>query len=191
MRKGSLLLLPYFLDERVKGKRDTRKYMKNWQVLLWLGLNCMAVQPTLAHGAKIEYGQAAAIIIRATYDDGTPMAQAQAVVYSPDDPTTPWLKGMTDEQGRFTFVPDKDVSGNWDVKVRQSGHGSIISIPITEGLIASEEKPEIDRVELLSSNSDLTPLQKILMAAAGIWGFIGTALFFSRNPSSHQKSVRQ
>ena len=163
--------------------------MKNWQIFLLLGLTSITVEPVLAHGAKIEYGQTAGIIIRATYDDGTPMVKAQAVVYAPDDPTTPWLKGMTDTTGQFTFIPDGEISGNWDVKVRQSGHGSIISIPITEGVIAYEGKQEVARVELLSSSSDLTPLQKIMMAAAGIWGFIGTALFFSRNFPSNQKST--
>ncbi len=86
--------------------------MKNWQILLLLGLNSLTVEPVLAHGVKIEYGQTAAIIIRATYDDGTPMVKGQAVVYAPDDPTTPWLKGMTDEKGQFTFIPDREISGN-------------------------------------------------------------------------------
>ncbi|HHP7230660.1 MAG TPA: carboxypeptidase regulatory-like domain-containing protein [Xenococcaceae cyanobacterium] len=164
--------------------------MKNWQILLLLGLNSVAVEPVLAHGARIEYGQAAAIVIKATYDDGTPMAQAQAVVYSPDEPTKPWLKGMTDNQGQFSFVPDATVSGNWDVKVRQSGHGDIVSIPVTEGAISSEAAPEaMTRVEMLSNRGDLTPLQKIMMAGIGIWGFIGTALFFSRNGSRNQQST--
>ena len=32
------------------------------------------------------------------------------------------------------------------------------------------------------------PFTQIMMAAADIWGFIGTALFFSRNSSSNQQS---
>ena len=161
--------------------------MKNWQILLLLGLSSFTTEPVLAHGAKIEYGQATAIVIRATYDDGTPMKQAQAVVYAPDDPTIPWIKGMTDEEGKFIFVPDQEISGNWDVKVRQSGHGNIISIPIQKGVIASQEKSEFAKVQLWSSSSDFSLLQKIIMAAAGVWGFIGTALFFSRKQVNEKK----
>ena len=156
--------------------------MKNWRILLLLGLSSFRIEPLLAHGAKIEYGNTNAIIIRATYDDGKPMQQAQAVVYAPNAPTVPWIKGITDQKGQFTFIPDPSISGNWDVKVRQSGHGNIVTIPIQEGVIASKNKPEVAGVKLLANNSNLTYLQKIMMAAVGIWGFIGTALFFSRKP---------
>ena len=161
--------------------------MKNWQILLVVALSSFRTEPLLAHGAKIEYGNTNAIIIRATYDDGTPMKQAQAVVYAPNAPTVPWMKGITDHKGQFTFIPDPSISGNWDVKVRQSGHGSIVSIPIQKGLIASKNKPEVAGVKLLTNNSDLTFLQKIIMAAAGVWGFLGTALFFSRKPVNEKK----
>lgn len=161
--------------------------MKNWQILLLLGLSSFRLEPVLAHGTKIEYSSATAITIRATYDDGTPMKQAQAVVYAPDNPSIPWAKGITDDQGEFTFIPNREMSGNWDIKVRQSGHGSIVSIPLQNRLIASQEKPEVTKLQLSSTQNDLTPLQKIMVAAASIWGFIGTALFFSRKPANEKK----
>ena len=136
---------------------------------------------TLAHGASIDYHQTPAIKIQAKYDDGTPMANAQVVIYAPSDRATPWLKGTTDDSGNFTFVPDTDTEnvGDWDVKVRQAGHGDITSIPITGD--SSENAAE---AQLSSDGSGYTSAQKAVMAAAGIWGFIGTALFFSRSKSS-------
>ena len=136
---------------------------------------------TLAHGANIDYHQAPAIEIQAKYDDGTPMANAQVVIYAPSDRATPWLKGTTDDSGNFTFVPDTDTEnvGDWDVKVRQAGHGDITSIPITDD--SSENAAE---AQLSSDGSGYSSAQKAVMAAAGIWGFIGTALFFSRSKSS-------
>lgn len=133
-----------------------------------------------AHGANIEYRETSAITIEAKYDDGTPMANAQVIVYAPSDRATPWLKGTTDEAGTFTFVPDTDAEnvGDWDIKVRQSGHGDITSIPI-----ASDESNTVD-TQLSSDGSGYTSAQKAVMAAAGIWGFVGTALFFSRSKSS-------
>ncbi len=136
-------------------------------------------EKTLAHGANIEYRQTAAITIEAKYDDGTPMANAQVVVYAPSDRATPWLKGTTDESGNFTFVPDTKPEniGDWDVKVRQSGHGDITSIPLSEG-------ENVADTQLASGGRGYTSAQKAIMAAAGIWGFIGTALYFSRSKSS-------
>ena len=144
-----------------------------------------------AHGAKIQYRQTSAISIQATYDDGTPMKQAQVVIYAPSDRATPWLKGTTDRKGQFDFVPDANISGDWDIKVRQSGHGDITSIPLTGGKIAVDP-PQTESMSSSSkfSGSELsrpngyTNLQKLVMATTGIWGFVGTALFFSRSKSA-------
>ena len=128
----------------------------------------------IAHGANIQYWQTQAIEIKATYDDGTPIRNAQVIVYSPEDPATPWLTGTTDVQGRFIFTPDLSQSGNWDVKVRQSGHGNIISIPWKGSTITTRNHNSS------YSNAVYTPLQKAVMIVVVIWGFVGTALFFSR-----------
>jgi len=120
-----------------------------------------------AHGAKIEYTVGMTIEILAAYDSGEPMAGGQVTVYAPDDPSTPWLTGVCDDTGHFSFTPDTTLTGTWDIQVRQAGHGDIVHIPIG--------------TEAAGSGSDaLTPLQIVLMAACVIWGSIGTALFFSR-----------
>jgi len=137
--------------------------------------------PVLAHGSVIEHRQANAIEIRASYDNGDPMAEAQVTVYAPDEPTDPWLKGTTAEDGTFAFVPDPNLEGDWDVRVRKAGHGELISIP--------SEDSQSSRSQSVQSNNNwqgggYTRLQKALMAALGVWGFIGTALFFARNRSN-------
>jgi len=133
-------------------------------LVLGLGLPIKAY----AHGAKIEYTVDMAIEIVATYDDGQPMAGAQVVVYAPDDPSTPWLTGVCDDEGRFSFMPDTSMPGTWDVQVRQAGHGDIAHIPIGEGSVG------------IGGAGGYTPLQIVLMAACFIWGSFGTALYFSR-----------
>ena len=120
-----------------------------------------------AHGAKIEYTISLAVEIVASYDTGEPMAGGQVTVYAPDDPATPWLTGECDEEGRFTFTPDPEMPGTWDVQVRQAGHGDMIHIPVGEDMA-------------LSGTTGFTPLQIVLMAGCGVWGFVGTALYFSR-----------
>ena len=122
----------------------------------------------LAHGAKIEYTLHSTVEIVATYDSGDPMGEAQVTVYAPNDPTTAWLTGMTDKEGRFTFTPDPTLPGTWDVQVRQAGHGDMIHISLEEGSLAS------------SGGTGFTIPQILLMGASVIWGCVGTALYFTR-----------
>jgi nickel transport protein len=137
--------------------------------LLVLMLTLGVTATTSAHGAKIDYTISPAVEIRATFDTGEPMAEGQVTVYAPDDPSTPWLTGTCDEEGRFIFTPDLAKPGTWDVQVRQAGHGDIIHIPIEEGGQVTA-----------SSSTGYTPLQIVLMGASVAWGLVGTALFFSR-----------
>ena len=169
--------------------------MKCSPVLSFLLFTCGVSQPVFAHGTKIDYQQTSAIVVRATFDDGRPMVNAQAIVYSPKNSDTPWLKGVTDESGKFTFVPDPELSGDWDVKIRQSGHGKIVSIPFgveqqiveqsqaTEQNQAISKRPEVLQVASKTSpvsNSDYSWQQKMIMSVSVAWGFLGTALFFFR-----------
>ncbi|MBD2461020.1 carboxypeptidase regulatory-like domain-containing protein [Oscillatoria sp. FACHB-1407] len=135
----------------------------------------------IAHGVGITYEAAQAIALQANYDSGEPMAEAQVSVYSPDDPSTPWLKGTADESGRFVFVPDSSIPGNWEVQVRQAGHGEILIIPIggESGVLGDTTTNGESNSQIASGIGDNLSLpQKGLMAASVIWGFVGTALFF-------------
>ena len=129
-----------------------------------------------AHGAKISYTIAPTIHLVAEFDSGEPMANAQVTVYAPADPATPWLTGETDDQGRFSFVPDAAQPGTWDVQVRTAGHGDIVHIPLGEGAA-------------LSGTTGYTTPQIVLMAASVVWGFVGTALFFARGKRAAGKDA--
>ena len=144
-----------------------RKFILLLTVLLALVLVLWPTMTAFAHGAKIEYTINMAVEIVASYDTGEPMAGGQVTVYAPDDPSTPWLTGVCDEEGGFTFTPDPAIPGFWDVQVRQSGHGDMVHILIGEGMAAS-------------GGTGFTTLQFVLMGACIIWGCVGTALFFSR-----------
>ena len=132
---------------------------------------------TLAHGAQIEYTVGLLVEIQATYDSGEPMAGGQVTIYAPGDPTTPWATGVCDEEGSFLFRPDPGQPGTWDVQVRQAGHGDMVHIDIAEGMAGS-------------GGGGFTTAQILLMAACVGWGFVGTALYFSRRPKSQSKRGR-
>ena len=133
---------------------------------------CLLILPgaALAHGVSVKYKTASSIEVTAAYDTGTPLSEGQVAVFSPDNPSVPWLKGKCDENGRFTFTPDSSKPGTWDVQVRLAGHGGMIHIPVGT---AGDEKAA-------SGGTGYSNLQIVVMSASAAWGFIGTALFFSR-----------
>ncbi|MGQ9626923.1 MAG: carboxypeptidase regulatory-like domain-containing protein [Anaerolineae bacterium] len=150
--------------------------MKRIAFIVFLLLLVFALPASsFAHGVRIGYKVATTIEVTASYDDGRPMAGGQVAIYAPDDPSKPWLTGTCDENGKFTFTPDPAKPGTWDVQVRQAGHGDILHIPIGEGKGA------------MAGSTGYTPLQIALMSACVVWGFLGTALFFSRREVNPEK----
>ena len=145
---------------------------KKWRVIAaivgFLVLGWVVPTTAYAHGVNIEYTSDVDIEVIAKYDSGEPMAGAQVAVYAPDAPSTPWLTGVCDDEGRFSFTPDTSKPGTWDVQVRLAGHGGMIHIPIGEGTTPT------------GGIGGYTHLQIGLMAACVVWGSVGTALYFSR-----------
>jgi len=156
--------------------------------LLLVGLTAAlwvrSAAPTQAHGAKIEVLPQAVEII-ATFDTGEPMDNAQVAVYAPDIPDTPWRTGQTDSEGRFSFTPDVGIAGGlWEVTVRKAGHGQMTSFSLGEDANSRATTPSTTQ----------SAVQKWLSIAAVIWGFVGTALFFSNKAhrgNGHPQSTGQ
>lgn len=121
-----------------------------------------------AHGASIGLTEARGMVVEARYDTGDAMSRAQVAVFAPDDPAAPWLTGVTDEQGRFSFVPDGP-PGQWAVQVRQAGHGAMGHFLWgADGATSAPAAPAT------------TTLQRLVMIGCVLWGCIGTALYFRR-----------
>ncbi|MGF1515626.1 MAG: carboxypeptidase regulatory-like domain-containing protein [Elainellaceae cyanobacterium] len=143
----------------------------------------------IAHGVDLVVEPTQALRVRATYDSGDPMADAAVVVYAPDDPAEPWVRGATDAQGYFTFTPDPAIEGDWGIQVRQAGHGNIVSVPLSASPNAADPSAVNPSAPVpnaaspagsaVASSNLQSPLQKGLMIGSVFWGCLGTALFFS------------
>ena len=95
---------------------------------------------------------------------------------------------MTDEEGNFIFAPDHYQPGYWEIKVRQAGHGNLVSVPFQVDKLENSPRKNISKSSyyLASTTRDYNPIQRGLMIGCVIWGFVGTSLFFSRFPSQEQ-----
>lgn len=120
-----------------------------------------------AHAALVAAETAQAIRLTATYDTGTAMAGAQVVVFAPDDPATVWLRGETDAEGRFHFLPDRERPGRWTVQVRQAGHGAMAHVD------TGAEGP----ADIVAGPPPQSLLQRLVMVGLVVWGALGTALY--------------
>lgn len=131
-------------------------------------LLALPTQVAMAHGVDITTAPQQGTDVVVTFDTGEPMVGAQVAVFTPEDPADPWLTGITDENGRFFFVPDANLPGTWEVRVRQAGHGDFVRIEVEpDGVVEATE-------------SSLSGLQKALMVLSVAWGSVGTALYFFR-----------
>jgi len=143
-----------------------------------MGLSLLSKAPgAYAHGALVEVAPAA-VEIKAAFDTGEPMDNAQVRVYSPADLETPAIVGETDGEGRFVFSPDASLSaadGRWEVMVRKAGHGHATSFELGNGVLQTANGSSTG--SLAASQSRFTP-QHWISVAAIIWGFVGTALYF-------------
>ena len=122
----------------------------------------------LAHGTKYEIIDKNILAIKAMFDSGIPMANSKVLLFPPGEAKAS-ITTQTDENGIFYIAPEK--SGTWVAQVRESGgHGMRINLEIDESMQVKGGS----RMQ----GSGTTMLQKIIMAACVIWGFIGTALYF-------------
>ncbi|MEM8502790.1 MAG: carboxypeptidase regulatory-like domain-containing protein [Cyanobacteria bacterium P01_D01_bin.1] len=145
-------------------------------LFLTIGLSLLSKAPVAqAHGAVVEVNPAA-VEIRAAFDTGEPMSDAQVAVYAPTDPEMPVAVGQTDGEGRFVFSPDATAAtesladGRWEVTVRKAGHGQTAYFELGNGILRPASDPSVAQ-----SRFDM---QHWISIAAIIWGFIGTALYF-------------
>jgi len=155
----------------------------------------------IAHGVQLTHQTLEAVEVQALYDNGDPMSNAQVTIYAPTNPETPWQQGTADENGRFLFAPDRSLGGNWAVRFRQAGHGTIINVAIApetppEAAVAPPDATPVAEVapssRILSSRSpSVNPLPTGVAIASGVWGFVGTALFFSRFNGKSQSGPRK
>jgi len=129
----------------------------------------------LAHAVETNYVLDDTLEFQSTYSTGEPMAGATVEIYAPNNSEEPWLVTSTDELGRFSFLPDSSLPGDWDVVIRQEGHGDILTVPVEpDGGI------NIDGIVDRLSQDIHYAATPTLLAGSAVVGLGGIALAFSR-----------
>jgi nickel transport protein len=86
-----------------------------------------------AHAVETDYRLVSdALEIQAIFSTGEFFHDADIVVYSPDDPTQPWLEGLTDQDGKFLFHPEESMFGEWAIEIGEGNHWDRLEIPVND-----------------------------------------------------------
>ncbi len=135
--------------------------------LFWLLITPLAH----AHGTEITaQPDGRTITINALFDTGEPMAEAQVLIYAPDDPQATWQKGVTDDAGLYSFEIDPALAGDWSINIRTAGHGQWLYLTVAADGTVDVNNPD-----------DRPAWVKWSMAAVVVAGLIGIGAW-SRRP---------
>ena len=100
------------------------------RLALTAGLIFLLAGEIFAHGTGYRQSSLRAVAFEFMYSTGEAMSYREARVFSPKDDKFAYQSGRTDENGRFSFVPD--TAGKWRVIVRdEEGHQCTAEIDIT------------------------------------------------------------
>ena len=137
---------------------------------MMLGL-WFTVAPAFAHGTNIQMAVlgVGTIEVRAAFDTGEPMGEAQLTVFSADNPQEAWHTGVADSEGVYTFQVDTTISGEWAISIRTAGHGEILHFDVAnDGTIQLQQ-------------NDGRPLWLTIALSAGVViGLGGIAYWYSQ-----------
>jgi nickel transport protein len=101
--------------------------------------------PALAHAVQTNYliTPEALLETQTKYSNGEPLRRASVKIYSPADPSKPWMESVTDGEGRFAFLPDRSLTGDWMVEIGQSDHADALTLKVSDrGVEIAPDVPE-------------------------------------------------
>ncbi|ESA32403.1 family protein -dependent receptor [Leptolyngbya sp. Heron Island J] len=109
--------------------------------------------------------------MQSTYSNGQPLKGAKVNIYSPNNPVTPWAQGITDSEGRFSFSPDQTKPGDWEVVIRQQGHGDILTVPVDEAGVTTELISDRSDTDIHYGSSSYLGwvVSLVTLAGFGLW----------------------
>ena len=140
--------------------------MKNKISVFILSLLLLCTLDLFSHGVSTKIIKKGIVGIRFAYEGGNAFSNVKVKIYSPDDASKPFIVTSTDTAGYVYFAPTK--KGEWIVVAKdEGGHAKRVNLNIDDSFSVQSK-----------SAGEMTPLQKLIMGLAVVWGFIGTALFF-------------
>ena len=117
------------------------------KIFALLILLCINENPGFAHGVGFREISMKSVSLEFFYSTGEKMSYCDAKVFSPNDSKFAVQSGRTDEQGRFSFIPDTE--GEWKIIVNDAqGHQCEAKIKISEDKIVESNEISFENSEI-------------------------------------------
>jgi len=131
----------------------------------------LCVSPVSAHkafvGAFLTGDADDEVQIKAWYEGGVPMANAEVTIYTVEDGENEvYLEGVTDELGFYTFEPEYKVT-DYSIKVEQTGHRAKMDLDLEGGVSTG------------SSGDELPLFARIIAGLGYLVGLAGIAMIYT------------
>ncbi|MFO7600473.1 MAG: hypothetical protein R6X27_11790 [Candidatus Desulfacyla sp.] len=121
----------------------TRSIRSYWLLPLVAFILLRAPVDADAHGTDYSLVERATLsAVAFYYSDGDPMAYAEVLVFSPQDPKVEHQNGRTDRHGKFAFCPD--TPGTWRI-IANDGMGHLCQATVEvspESLAGKSDTPQ-------------------------------------------------
>jgi len=85
-----------------------------------------------AHQVETFYTLGSQIEFQSVLGEGEPFAGATVTIYAPNQPDRPWRTLTTDANGRFAFLPDESIPGDWEIAIESEdvSHADYWTVPV-------------------------------------------------------------
>jgi nickel transport protein len=127
-----------------------------------------------AHQVETDYMLGSQLQFQSRFSTGEPFAGARVTIYAPNQPDQPWQTLTTDSQGQFSFLPDRTIVGNWEVRIEDEdqSHADYWTVPVDgQGIVEEGIVLDATQDQHYVTASVLTPLVTSIAAALG-WALL-------------------
>lgn len=85
-----------------------------------------------AHQVETFYTVGDQLEFQSVFSTGEPFAGAEVTIHAPHQGGKPWLSTFTDGEGRFAFLPDESIPGNWEIAIEGDdlSHADYWTVPV-------------------------------------------------------------
>ncbi len=105
--------------------------------LLFALVMCLALAgfPAQAEAHQVEtfYTLDNQLEFQSLFSSGEPFAGATVTIHAPNNPDEAWMTTTTDGEGRFSFLPDEAIPGDWEVAIEDAdnlSHADYWTVPV-------------------------------------------------------------
>ncbi len=149
--------------------------MKSFLAALVIGLALMGLPSSAwAHQVETFYTLGNQLEFQSVLGEGEPFVGATVTIYAPNQPDRPWQTLTTDAEGRFSFVPDESIPGDWEVAIESedASHADYWTVPVGgQGIIYDgiSLDDSLDRHYLTAATTLMPWLMAVVSGLGWVW----------------------